>query len=91
MFKQLIQYFAYTEEGGAKGGGARSGSEETVVKTATKVSTTKSAVSVPTISSINIDTGNLQAVATGRPLTIRGDEGSEIIINIVVIQDMRKY
>ena len=83
MFKQLIQYFAYTEEGGAKGGGARSGSEETVVKTATKVSTTKSAVSVPTISSINLDTGNLQAVATGRPLTIRGDEGSEIIINIV--------
>ena len=81
MFKLPIQYFAYTGE--EEGRGGESSEETQVVKLGARTATVDTTVKVPTISSVKIDTGSLKAISAGRPLTIKGDEGAEVIVNIV--------
>jgi hypothetical protein len=101
MFKLPIQYYGGGEEEGGRSTpppsrgdeGGRSSGDTQVVKLGEKVATVDTTIKVPTVSSVKINTGNLKAISAGRPLTIKGDEGAEVIVNIVATSgsDLGKF
>ena len=97
MFKLPIQYYGGGEEGGRStpppSKDDETGVDTQVVKLGEKVATVDTTIKVPTVSSVKINTGSLKAISAGRPLTIKGDEGAEVIINIVATSgsDLGKF
>ena len=97
MFKLPIQYYKTGEEGGRStpppSKDDEGGVDAQVVKLGERVATVDTTIKVPTVSSVKINTGNLKAISAGRPLTIKGDEGAEVIINIVATSgsDLGKF
>ena len=91
----------YDEDGRGSGGTPPKGDEPTGngakagarVRDDKRETVVESDIKVPTISSVDIDTSSLKAVAAGRPLTIKGDEGAEVIVNIVATSgsDLGKF
>ena len=97
MFKLPIQYYKTGEEGGRStpppSKDDEGGVDTQVVKLGKRVATVDTTIKVPTVSSVKINTGNLKAISAGRPLTIKGDEGAEVIVNIVATSgsDLGKF
>ena len=97
MFKLPIQYYKTGEEGGRStpppSKDDEGGVDAQVVKLGERVATVDTTIKVPTVSSVKINTGSLKAISAGRPLTIKGDEGAEVIINIVATSgsDLGKF